>query len=459
LRTSKNLKSTMTIELRQIEARHICSDWLDTLNDPNYMQFSQNAGKVHTEQTQHSYISSFDTQKDQFAFRYLFGVFVQSELGGTLSVDADPKTQNVDIGILIFKRFSALGLGRSALGTVTQWCLYRYPGYSVRLGTQKQNTAMQKVAKACGYHEDTSLKNGNVNFVFSNRLQFPSDWDLPELFRDTSRPLLFYGDDVGGVEHLFEFFVRYEGAKRLCLSGASLEWAARRGITSFPLDTGDIDSSTGIIFSTGVNSAPAKKLLFLARRFQIPSVGILDHWTNFHRRFGDTRPDQVLVTNCLAAELAKRCFGEMSLIQSPDFKFEKLLNLRAIQPNVPSKHLLAVLEPKRHSAEGVDAINDETYQSLRKIIQEKMSSEDFDHGYIRPHPSYDSAAQLSSFLDLGLEVDDRIDIDWYLSCPGLVIGFSSVLLYYAKKLDVPVCSVLEENESTWRSHFGIPLVH
>jgi len=112
----------------------------------------------------------------------------------------------------------------------------------------------------------------------------------------------------------------------------------------------------------------------------------------------------------------------------------------------------------RESSKGIDAIHEGTYLHMKSFLERLSTLGDFEHIYIRPHPSFDLDSQIAPFRGFRFRLDQRVDIDWLISSASLIVGFSSVLLYYGKRLGIPTFSTLEEEESSWRTYFGIPLV-
>jgi RimJ/RimL family protein N-acetyltransferase len=143
------------------------AEYLDTLNDREYMRFSRNSGKIHTIESQTLFITSFTTSED-----FLYGACIVStgEFFGTCSGRVDHSRREVTLGVLIFKAFSGRGLGKEMTLNLVNLFKKTHPNYKLVIGTHIENKKMQAIARKLGFIEDVKRLNAvgkNIYFILN----------------------------------------------------------------------------------------------------------------------------------------------------------------------------------------------------------------------------------------------------------------------------------------------------
>lgn len=140
------------VELRQFTADHICEDYLNWLNDPEVVRFSNQRFKTHDGASSQAYLRSFDGGNNLFLAVHLkqSGLFV-----GTMTAYFSMPHKTVDIGIMIGnKDYWGRGVGSDAWKTLMAYLLQFDCVRKVTGGTLRCNSGMVNIMLKAGMQPD-----------------------------------------------------------------------------------------------------------------------------------------------------------------------------------------------------------------------------------------------------------------------------------------------------------------
>ena len=202
---------------------------------------------------------------------------------------------------------------------------------------------------------------------------------------------------------------------RLVLAGPTLDlWHAQVSAlphAEFHAETEvALRGACSLLTGTGWASSLEHHARRLARDMNIPSTAVLDHWVNYPQRFVREAevvlPDQILVADSYAAEIAGSVFRGLPIIELPNTYLHD--QLKAITPKPEeNRTLLYVLEPLRmdwgRGTPGELQALDYFAQRLHLVLGTQATEV-----LLRPHPSdpphkYDDWARQHS--GLGVKID------------------------------------------------------
>jgi RimJ/RimL family protein N-acetyltransferase len=434
--------------IRRLTVDDISEEYLRVLNDSSYMQYSKNSLISHTHESQTLYIESSWLEVNKIT-RYLFGIFVEQTLKGSLTLEVNYEQHNIDIGLLVFRSVSGMGIGSQSVKVMVRWILARFPTFDITIGASKMNVPMISIAISCGF-EPLSDYNSEIQ-VFKYVKQNTSP-----LVTDT--PSLFFGTDTGGVEKLLELYLREHREKELVIKGQG-QGVARYYYLNYSQKLPDKNRFNQFVYSTGTDVAPIESIQRYAFERGKQQICVLDNWVNYKSRFNVSKelfPDQLLVTNKVAFEIASRLFGNHKLTIIPDFQLERIRNLLLVGKHVCEATALVVLEPTRESIEGIEEINLNSFMLLEQSILLVQKAYGVDKVLIRLHPKMGEgdATRLFSNISSFSIANRSTRIEEDLCCVRVVIGFSSTLLYLTSELNIPTYTILKHEEGSWlsRSH-------
>ncbi len=151
--------------IRNFEAKDISNDYLSWLNDKSHMQFSNQKFKLHTSSTSLDYLQSFQNSDN-----YFLAIEVGGRMVGTATLYMNPRTNSLDLGLLIGNVYSGRGYGKEAVSEILKLDLFERLGINcVTAGTSKLNLGMQAVLEANGFlfdGEETLNEMGKVAGAF-----------------------------------------------------------------------------------------------------------------------------------------------------------------------------------------------------------------------------------------------------------------------------------------------------
>ncbi len=160
-----------------------------------------------------------------------------------------------------------------------------------------------------------------------------------------------------------------------------------------------------VISGTGWQTDIEFKARQIAKEKNIPSLAVLDHWTNYKERFLHNGikvyPDHLLVSDEYANKIAKKIFPKISItklsnlwLENTAYKLKKKISTRN-KPKLPTK-IIYFTEPIRESWGNSDLIPE--YQALKffsekidLLVENKLIAQKNKIEYIniKTHPSED----------------------------------------------------------------------
>ena len=114
-----------------------------------------------------------------------------------------------------------------------------------------------------------------------------------------------------------------------------------------------------------------------ANEYNIKSIGLIDHWSKYEKRFPNgTLPDALLTFDDIACQLARKLFNKTKVFQIKNYYIGNLHKEFINQKKLNKSYVTYISEPK----ENLDASSYE-YQLLINILAK------FDDVIVRLHPS------------------------------------------------------------------------
>ena len=110
---------TETIRVETLNLDSITAQYLETLNDSQYMQYSRHAKSKATLETQKDYLSEFNNFN---SWILKITNLSDNSFVGTTNFYVDFVAQKINFGFLIFKEFQGRGFASQALRLLVQYC-------------------------------------------------------------------------------------------------------------------------------------------------------------------------------------------------------------------------------------------------------------------------------------------------------------------------------------------------
>jgi [ribosomal protein S5]-alanine N-acetyltransferase len=140
----------------EIKLRLFCEDdisdsYVNWLNDPELMKYSNQRFRAHSIATCLEYFHTFEGSSSIFLAVVTRG---GGQVFGTMTIHCIPEHETADVGILIAKKYCGKGIGKIAWRTVLELlsndaCVRKVTG-----GTLSCNFGMIKIMKDTGMQED-----------------------------------------------------------------------------------------------------------------------------------------------------------------------------------------------------------------------------------------------------------------------------------------------------------------
>ena len=268
-------------------------------------------------------------------------------------------------------------------------------------------------------------------------------------------PVAVVCHDAGATNHIVAWLRDTDRPRFIpCLDGPALAlWQAAWGPTpSIPLAQA-LAGARSVLTGTGWASDLEHTARRLARQQGIPSIAVIDHWTNYRERFvragEEILPDAIWVSDAYAKQLASTTFPTIPVTQLPNLYLEELVRSvqrhRSQAPAHTGDHLLYVLEPIREAWGPLPQPGE--FLALDYFAQhlDRISTAATLRIRLRPHPSdpagkYDAWMARHAHLPVTLDTADTLaeSLTWadtvvgcqtYAMVMGLAIGcrvFSSI---------------------------------
>jgi RimJ/RimL family protein N-acetyltransferase len=434
----------------------ISDEYLETLNDRNYMKFSRNSAANHTKASQIEYIHSFTNSHN-----LLYGIkdLHSGELKGTLNCYIDFSAMTLDLGFLVFRKFQRMGYASEGLGMLLNYLKEQFPGMTAIIGTNKANTGMQKIAIKHGFHlekSDSSETRENFKFVrFLPKLNYQSASRIPDLILN-AKTIGIAAHDAGGAEQIAWLVKNLPHKVLSYLGGPAKKIFESSGL---PIDRteqlGEILRCDIVITGSGWMSELEISVINEAKLRGIPCITILDHWVNYLERFGSSSHPQIIsVTNVFALEIAQEKFPNTLIFLLPDFQIE---NYRAkFHSMVHDRESVLILLEPASSLNDFFSINDHVLEDLMASAISIKQSRLLESIVVRLHPSQieekSCMNELKKFSEY-VEISSNDTLLDDLANSAVVIGINSYAMYISTMCGIDTYSYFAGVRDHWTNRF------
>ena len=256
---------------------------------------------------------------------------------------------------------------------------------------------------------------------------------------------LFVAHDVGGANLLVSLSKQFNAENFFMFSGPASKLLDHneRLLPDFEFSQ-NIHGIQQLITGTSLKSQLELDYLDIARRNQIPSISVLDNWSNYPERFvrddKTTLPDTVWVCDKYALSIAQKVFEGTPVHQIPNYYvLEVLANISPIERNVSlaeARKLLYLCEPPGWKASNI--MQDPNYLGYTEegainyfLINLAKVFPDCKRLTFRPHPSNSKfSLDLSKIQLSGVEIGvSNQNLASDISDSEVLIGTNSMALY------------------------------
>ena len=434
---------------RRLVHDDISQEYLDTLNDKNYMRFSRNISTKHTFDSQTIYLNEFEDSR-----KFLFGIWDKesNSLVGVMNGYIDfYRTRTVSLGFLVFKKYAGTGVITESLISLTKHLEVQLPGYRLIISTRIENIAMQNVALKCSFlKDDTQESNGYLNFSLDLGVSAVIKTEVIPDFIRRARKIGVAAFDAGGAEQLIwilgavgkKFSALVDGPAKKIFDRSDLDFVC---VKSFE----DFVECDLIVTGSGWMSDLEISVLNYAKLNLIPTFTVLDHWVNYPNRFKGSIPNLLGVTNWQAYNIATDTFPGVPLFLLPDLQIcyyrEKIFK------SMEDDGILVLSEPLRC----LQGIFDVDVVLLKSILAQAFligKSRKLGTVTLRLHPSQhlDSDGISSLLVEFPeIIISDKEELLYDLFGSAVVLGFNSYGLYIAAMCGIESQSYFKGLDGHW----------
>jgi len=451
-----NLKSEK-IFISPLISKDINSEYLNNLNDSEYMQFSRHHISKYDFNKQKKYLETFNSFNS-----WILGVREQidSPLIGTLTLLFDFRKFTVNIEFLVFKAYSGKGFATHTLKTVLEFIELNYPDFTLIIETQTANKSMKNVALKNGFSLEKEFNSKGVSYqkytknILSHTFNYQPK--IPELLKYADS-IGIAVNDAGGAEQVRSLISRIDKTFFILCSGPAKKIINQvqnnyRYVNSH-LELRNCDL---IITGSGWMSELENDVLRFCDSNNIPSLTILDHWINYRSRFfrGETAtPSMLAVTNHVALDLAKEEYPKKPIWLLPDYHLESFLEYINLKNH--KNNILILLEPNTNSSENF-TVNLSKVIDLIEIACQMKELGKFENVVIRNHPSGNYDQTIIDRLKLKysyLYLSKNSDLKEDIQSARRVLGFNTYGLYISAMCGVETQSYYAGVTGHWTSYF------
>jgi len=140
-----------------ISARHLNDRYVDWLNDPDVVRYSEQRHKSHTLESCAAFVASF---KDSPGHLWAIEQASDGKHIGNIHADIDLNNGIADVAILIGAReIWGQGYGLEAWNSVLAWLKFQGSVRKIVAGCMRSNTAMHNIMIKSGMTEDGQRQN------------------------------------------------------------------------------------------------------------------------------------------------------------------------------------------------------------------------------------------------------------------------------------------------------------
>ena len=270
--------------------------------------------------------------------------------------------------------------------------------------------------------------------------------------------------DAGAASHILAWIksgmLRIDKCK-FCFKGpaAKLLKVQLPNIELLSLEDVLVDTET-LLSGTGWASSLEYNARLIAKKRNIYSIAVIDHWVNYKERFErdqlEILPDIIWVLDNYAYEKAKRCFPDIKVIEKRNdylkFQVEEILSYKFDKKKMVT-NILYVLEPIRDSWAG-KSISGE-FQALDFFFNSFFKL-NFGRKFsiiLKPHPSdsenkYDDWVRNSKISNIYIE--KKKSLANLLAWSDVVVGCETYAMVLALAVNKRVISSLPNHAHTCR---------
>jgi RimJ/RimL family protein N-acetyltransferase len=446
------------IILTELHESDVSADYLQTLNDSEYMKYSRNSNFIHTQSSQIQYIANF-----RLSNNLLFAIknTENRKLLGSINCYIDFSKMTLDLGFLIFKNQQGKGYASEALELLIPYLEVQYPGMTAVIGSNKSNYAMHEIAKKFSFRiESDGHQNIGPNLRFTRvfpRLNQVSPPAIPDFILKAKR-IGVAAHDAGGAEQI-SWLLRNLPTKALAyIDGPANRIFENSGITFDRAgQLSDVMSCDLVITGSGWMSQLEVTAIMEAQQRDIPCITILDHWVNYLERFGSNKenlPQILAVTNSVALQMAQEKFPNKLVWLLPDFQVD-YYQKRMRQSKKTSSCALILLEPTS-TLSSMFAVGDSVIEELLKSAIIHKRARGLSAVVVRPHPSQLGYPlledKLKEFQD-EMKISDASSLLEDLENSAVVFGLNSYAMYISSQCEIVTHSYFKGKIGHWTNYF------
>lgn len=256
-------------------------------------------------------------------------------------------------------------------------------------------------------------------------------------------PLVVVAHDAGAANLIIGWLRRRRDIEVLtCLAGPAVDlWTAAFGKPNILQLNDALLSAAALLSGTSYKSDLEHQARAVAKARRILSIGVVDHWVNYHERFVRdgicVLPDQIWVADEDALRIAADCFPGLVIQQHANLYLDDLVaqvwaaDLDSHPAKATPRKVLYALEPIRHSW-ALGGLAGE-FQALDYFVYcyRQLGFDQTTEIRLRPHPSdpmgkYDS--WLSRHSDWNLIIDPSSSLSQSIAWADTVVGCETYAL-------------------------------
>lgn len=441
--------------LYQLTESDVSEEYLDTLNDSEYMKYSRNSAFNHTFSSQVQYIADFRQSNNLF-----FGIkkVEDKKLVGTINCYIDFSRMTLSLGFLIFRSQQGKGYASAALEILIPYLETQFPGMRALIGSNQDNLAMHKVAKKFDFQIELQDIDLNLRFYRKFPKIHPASTPFIPDFILNANTIGIAACDAGGAEQI-TWLLRNIPQKALAYLDGPAHKIFEDSMVAFDgaEKLNEILDCDLLITGSGWMSTLEMDVIKEAKRREIPCITLLDHWVNYQERFSnreENQPQILAVTNSISLEMAQEKFPNKVVWFLPDFQIEayrKALN----QPEKSSICVLILLEPLSILTSSFP-VNREIIENLLRSAISIKKTRGLNSIVVRPHPSQSDTHFIFEILEKfagEFELSKGESLLEDLRNSEVVIGLNSYALYIASQCEIATYSCFAGRVGHWTTNF------